>query len=134
MKNKFTMNEPSIKSYKDLIVWQKGYELVKQVYTITAKLPQAEVFALQSQMRRSAVSIVSNIAEGSSRKTRKDYCQFMHIAYGSTSELETQLFLCKDLYNISIEPQLELITEVSKMLRTIINKLESSNSTLEPRT
>ncbi|OGI72528.1 hypothetical protein A3J61_00985 [Candidatus Nomurabacteria bacterium RIFCSPHIGHO2_02_FULL_38_15] len=128
------MNEPSIKSYKDLIVWQKGYELVKQVYTITAKLPQAEVFALQSQMRRSAVSIVSNIAEGSSRKTRKDYCQFMHIAYGSTSELETQLFLCKDLYNISIEPQLELITEVSKMLRTIINKLESSNSTLEPRT
>ena len=124
----------TIKSYKDLIVWQKGYELVKQVYTITAKLPQAEVFALQSQMRRSAVSIVSNIAEGSSRKTRKDYCQFMHIAYGSTSELETQLFLCKDLYNISIEPQLELITEVSKMLRTIINKLESSNSTLEPRT
>lgn len=128
------MNEPSIKSYKDLIVWQKGYELVKQVYTITAKLPQAEVFALQSQMRRSAVSIVSNIAEGSSRKTRKDYCQFMHIAYGSTSELETQLFLCKDLYNISIEPQLELITEVSKMLRTIINKLEPSSSTLEPRT
>ena len=126
--------DETIKSYKDLIVWQKGYELVKQVYTITAKLPQAEVFALQSQMRRSAVSIVSNIAEGSSRKTRKDYCQFMHIAYGSTSELETQLFLCKDLYNISIEPQLELITEVSKMLRTIINKLESSNSTLEPRT
>ncbi|MCC6323352.1 four helix bundle protein [Candidatus Nomurabacteria bacterium] len=117
----------SIKSYKDLIVWQKGYELVKQVYKITSKLPQAEVFALQSQMRRSAVSIVSNIAEGSSRKTRKDYCQFMHIAYGSTSELETQLFLCKDLYNIPVESQLELITEVSKMLRAIINKLEPSN-------
>lgn len=118
------MNNTSIKSYKDLIVWQKGYELVKQVYKLTAKLPQSEVFALQSQMRRSAVSIVSNIAEGSSRKTRKDYCQFIHIAYGSTSELETQLCLCKDLYNIEVGTQLALITEISKMLRAIINKLE----------
>ncbi len=118
------MSDTSIKSYKDLIVWQKGYELVKQVYIISAKLPKSEVFALQSQMRRSAISIVSNIAEGSSRKTRKDYCQFIHIAYGSASELETQLFLCKDLYNILIDSELALITEVSKMLRAIINKLE----------
>lgn len=121
------MNNTSVKSYKDLIVWQKGYELVKQVYKISSKLPQSEVFALQSQMRRSAVSIVSNIAEGSSRKTRKDYCQFLHIAYGSTSELETQLFLCRDLYNIEIEKELVLITEVSKILRVIINKLEPSS-------
>ena len=116
----------SIKSYKDLVVWQKGYELVKQVYKVSSKLPQAEVFALQSQMRRSAVSIVSNIAEGSSRKTRKDYCQFLHIAYGSTSELETQLFLCRDLYKIDISESILLLTEVSKMLRVIINKLEPS--------
>lgn len=121
------MSEPNIKSYKDLIVWQKGYELVKQVYKLTSELPKSEIFALQSQMRRSAVSIVSNIAEGSSRKTRKDYCQFLHIAYGSTSELETQLFLCRDLYNIPVEPQLELITEISKILRVIINKLETSS-------
>ena len=78
-------------------------------------------------MRRSAVSIVSNIAEGSSRKTRKDYCQFIHIAFGSTSELETQLLLCKDLYKIPIEQELALITEVSKMLRAIIIKLEINN-------
>jgi four helix bundle protein len=121
------MNNSDIKSYKDLIVWQKGYELVKQVYKISSKLPQSEVFALQSQMRRSAVSIVSNIAEGSSRKTRKDYCQFLHIAYGSTSELETQLCLCRDLYKIEISECISLLTEVSKMLRTIINKLEPSN-------
>jgi four helix bundle protein len=121
------MAESNIKSYKDLIVWQKGYELVKQVYKITAKLPQSEIFALQSQMRRSAVSIVSNIAEGSSRKTRNDYCQFMHIAYGSTSELETQLFICRDLYNIDINESILLLTEVSKMLRVIINKLEPRN-------
>lgn len=116
--------DTTIKSYKDLIVWQKGYELVKQVYKITAKLPKSEIFGLQSQMQRSAVSIVSNIAEGSSRKTRKDYCQFMHIAYGSTSELETQLFLCRDLYMIEIGESILLLTEVSKILRVIINKLE----------
>ena len=120
-----------IKSYKDLIVWQKGYELVKKIYKISSKLPPAEVFALQSQMRRSAVSIVSNIAEGSSRKTRKDYCHFLHIAYGSISELETQLFLCRDLYIIEIGECLSLLTEISKMLRVIINKLEPSN--YEPR-
>jgi four helix bundle protein len=117
----------SIKSYKDLIVWQKGYELVKGVYKVAAKLPKSETFALQSQMHRSAVSIVSNIAEGSNRKTKKDYCQFLHIAYGSTAELETQLFLCKDLYNISVEKELALIVEVSKMLKAIINKFEPNN-------
>ena len=121
------MSESSVKSYKDLIVWQKGYELVKMVYKLTAKLPQSEMFALQSQMRRSAVSIVSNIAEGSSRKTRKDYSHFLNMAYGSTSELETQLFLCRDLYSIEVEECLPLLTEVSKMLRVIINKLELGN-------
>ena len=126
------MNDTKIKSYKDLIVWQKGYELVKQVYKITAKLPQAEVFGLQSQMRRSAVSIVSNIAEGSSRKTRKDYSHFLNISYGSISELETQLFLCRDLYNIDISESISLLTEVSKMLRVIINKLELGNLNLVP--
>ena len=121
------MENSKIKSYKDLIVWQKGYELVKQTYKLSSKLPQSEIFALQSQMRRSAVSIVSNIAEGSSRKTRKDYCQFIHIAFGSTSELETQILLCQDLYKLPIEKELALITEVSKMLRAIIIKLEINN-------
>ena len=116
-----------MQSYKDLIVWQKGYELVKLVYKVSAQLPQSEVFALQSQMRRSVVSIVSNIAEGSNRKTRKDYCQFLHIAYGSTSELETQLSLCKDLYALDVKECIILIQEVSKMLRVIINKLEPSS-------
>lgn len=117
----------TIKSYKDLIVWQKGYELMKLVYKITQKLPRSEVFALQSQIRRSAVSIVSNIAEGNSRKTLKDYVHFLNIAYGSASELETQLFLCRDLYSIEANDCLELLTEVSKMLRVIITKLEPSN-------
>lgn len=118
------MEDKKIKSYKDLIVWQKSYELVKRIYIITSKFPRSELFALGSQMRRSAISIVSNIAEGSSRKTRKDFSQFIHIAYGSTSELETQLLLCRDLFNIPVDQELALITEVSKMLRAIIIKLE----------
>lgn len=118
------MQNTDIKSYKDLIVWKKGYELVKQIYLITSKMPNYEVYVLQSQMRRSAVSIVSNIAEGTSRKTRKDYCNFIRMAMGSTSELETQLFFCRDLYNIRVELQLDLLTEISKMLCAIINKLE----------
>lgn len=122
------MSSSKIESYKDLIVWQKGYELTKKIYKITAKLPQSEVFALQSQMRRATVSIVSNIAEGSSRKTRNDYCHFVHMAYGSISELETQLFLCRDLYNIDINESILLLTEVSKMLRVIINKLENNST------
>src|SRR3989344_7475347 len=114
---------PTIKSYKDLIVWQKGYELVKLIYKVTSKLPHSEVFALQSQIRRCAVSVVSNIAEGSSRKSRKDYSHFLSISYGSITELETQLFLCRDLYKIDITEALSLATEVSKILRVIINKL-----------
>ena len=81
---------------------------------------------MQSQIRRAVVSIVSNIAEGNSRKTRKDYCHFLNIAYGSTSELETQLFLCKDLYGLEIKDCIALTEEVSKMLRVLIIKLEPS--------
>jgi len=121
------MTDLTIKSYKDLIVWQKGYELVKLVYKITSGLPQSEIYALQSQIRRAVVSIVSNIAEGNSRKTTKDYSHFLNMAYGSAAELETQLFLCKDLYSLDVQECLTLLEEVSKMLRVIINKLESSN-------
>lgn len=82
------------------------------------------MFNLSNQIQRSSISIVSNIAEGSSRKTRKDYCQFLHVAFGSLSELETQLLLCEDLYKLDIKTELELITEIGKMLRAVIIKLE----------
>lgn len=117
----------TIKSYKDLVVWQKAYELVKMVYGITSKLPKEELFVLVTQTRRSAVSIVSNIAEGVNRRTRKDYANFLKIAYGSISELETQLLLCRDMYDINIDKELVLIVEVSKMIRVLIGKLETKN-------
>lgn len=116
--------ETKIRSYKDLIVWQKSFSLVKFIYVVTSKLPKSEIFGLQSQMQRCAVSITSNIAEGTSRSTRKDYKQFLHIAYGSCSELETQLLLVQDLFKIPVTKELELLTEISKMIRAIIIKLE----------
>ena len=121
--------ETKIQSYKDLIVWQKGYELVKKVYKITAKLPQSETFALKSQIQRSAVSIVSNIAEGSRRGTKKDFLHFLIIAFGSGSELETQIEIIKRLnYGKGLDfSKIDLLLEeVMKMLNVFIKKLKTS--------
>ena len=120
------MENNKILSYRDLIVWQKSFALVKEIYLIASKLPKDEIFGFQSQMKRCSVSIPSNIAEGTSRSTRKDYKQFLHIAYGSCSELETQLLLAEDLFKIKIESTLSLLREVSRMLRAIIKKLETN--------
>ena len=78
-------------SYKDLTVWQKAMDLVLMVYRITKLFPKEELFVLVSQMRRAAISIPSNIAEGYTRRTRKEYIQFVQTAFGSAAELETQL-------------------------------------------
>lgn len=118
-----------LKSYKELIVWQKSIILVKEIYLLTDKFPKSEMFALSSQMRRSAVSIPSNIAEGYSRKNLKEYIQFLRIACGSATEMETQIIISKELY-----PKLEykniynLLEEILKMLKTIIDKLENKNN------
>ena len=83
--------------YKDLIVWQKGMELTTLVYALVCEYPKEEMFGLTSQIKRSAVSIPSNIAEGYGRNTTKDYKHFLSIAYGSALELETQLIIGKRL-------------------------------------
>ena len=114
-----------IKSFKDLIVWQKSIILVKEVYTLLQKLPTDERFGLISQMRRSAVSIPSNIAEGSKRGTSKDYLQFLRIANGSCAELETQLVITKELYGVTVGEVDELLIEVQKMLQSIIKTLST---------
>lgn len=79
-----------IKSYKDLFVWQKSIILVKKIYILTEKLPSREIYGIINQMRRAAITIPSNIAEGYGRKSRKEYGQFLRVAYGSSLELETQ--------------------------------------------
>ncbi|MAF13676.1 MAG: hypothetical protein CMI53_02165 [Parcubacteria group bacterium] len=87
----------TIFTYKDLIIWQRSMELVVEVYRLTTNFPKSEMYGLTSQMRRCAVSIPSNIAEGRRRSSRKEYRYFMTIAYGSGAELETQIEIVKRL-------------------------------------
>lgn len=113
-----------IESFKQLIVWQKSVLLAKLIYKTTEKLPRNEQFGLTGQMRRSAVAIPSNIAEGSKRKTKNDYLQFLHIASGSAAELETQLLISKEIYpKIDFSEIEKLLIEVQKMLSKLISCL-----------
>lgn len=116
-----------IQSFKELNVWRKAIELVKAIYQITEKLPASERFCLMSQMQRAAISIPSNIAEGTKRKTRKDYYQFLCIADGSCSELETQLIIASELYrSIHTENALLLLQEVQRMLGALMKAIGHS--------
>lgn len=118
----------SIKSYKELIVWQKSMTLVKELYKITEHFPSNEQFGLTSQMRRASVSIPSNIAEGWGRLSRKNYIQFLRISRGSLFELETQILITKELKYIKDSEAIEgLIIEISKMLNSLIRKLVEKN-------
>lgn len=115
-----------INSYRDLIVWQRSRELVIEIYKITATFPKDEIYGISSQMRRCAVSIPSNIAEGRYRGTKKDFSQFLRIAFGSGAELETQIDIVKEIYNdrgIDYARAEKLLDEVMKMLNVMIKNL-----------
>lgn len=118
-----------IKDFKDLIVWQKAMELVAEVYLLVKKLPKEELFALSDQLRRSAISIPSNIAEGQGRNSTKEFIHFLAIAKGSKAELETQLLLCikvNYLNQSEIETAINLIQEVGKMLNVLQKSLTTN--------
>ena len=115
-----------IQSYKDLLIWQKGIALVKSVYLLCEELPKEEIFGLQSQMKRAAISIPSNIAEGYGRNYSQNYIQFLRIARGSLLELETQLIISKELKLIGnklYQKVQGLITEENKMLNAFIKSI-----------
>ncbi len=117
-----------IKSYKDLMVWQKGMSLAEMIYQITAGFPKAELYSLTDQMRRAAVSVVSNIAEGKGRDSRQEYLRFLSIAQGSLSELETQLLLSIRLRFLSeqeAKAPLSLCDEIGRMLSTMRTRLKT---------
>jgi len=123
------MASAQIRSYRDLIVWQQSVELVTILYELTQKFPKEELYGLTSQLRRSAVSIPSNIAEGKSRKTKKDYIKFLNIAYSSGAELETQIEIAKRLpqtKDFDYRKISSLLFGVMKMLNTLIRKLQAS--------
>jgi len=115
-----------IKSYQDLLVWQKSMNLVESIYKITMLLPDDERFGLISQMRRAAVSAPSNIDEGFGRQARGEYRHHLSMARGSLLELETHMFVCLRLGFLKsyiIDPLLNEITELSKMLATLTSRL-----------
>ena len=119
-----------IKEYRDLEVWQKAMDLVKYTYEIIKKLPNEERYALADQMRRSAISVPSNIAEGFERNGTKEYIQFLYIANGSRAELMTQMQICKMLNYVEDIEKVELISdEVGKMINGLIRKLKSKLTT-----
>jgi len=117
-----------VQKYEDLIVWQKAMDLVEEIYRLTKLLPNDEIYALSSQMKRAAVSIPSNIAEGQERNTTKDFINHLYIAKGSKGELETQVLLCVRLQYLA-QPQIataqNLLTEVGKMLNALIQSLST---------
>lgn len=115
-----------VKTFRDLIAWQKAMALVKQIYQVTARMPGAERFGLTAQMRRAAVSIPSNIAEGHGRQSRTDYIRFLRVARGSLMELQTQLMLAEELNFIQIPPQLNALqAETDRVLQGLIRALEN---------
>jgi four helix bundle protein len=110
-------------TYKDLAVWQKSMDMVRAIYTLTGALPQQELYGLSSQMRRSAVSVPSNIAEGQARNSPREFVHFLHIARGSLAELETQLRLCPMLGYIpeeGVRPCLDALDEITRMTVALI--------------
>jgi len=115
-----------IKNFQDLRIWQKGIEVVKDIYILTKKFPKEELYGLTSQMRRSAVSIPSNIAEGFRRYHNKEYKQFLYITLGSCAELETQIIIVNELDYINETNKSELIEKIKYICRMtvkLINKL-----------
>ena len=115
-----------IKNFQDLRIWQKGIEVVKDIYILTKKFPKEELYGLTSQMRRSAVSIPSNIAEGFRRYHNKEYKQYLYIALGSCAELETQIIIANELDYINETNKTELIEKIKYICRMtvkLINKL-----------
>ena len=120
-----------LKNYKDLKVWQKAYQLCITIYKLTKHFPKEEQYGLTSQIRRSAVSVPSNIAEGYGRKTTQEYMQSLYIAYGSHCELETQIMLSKDLGYIKSDDFQKLqryIGDVERMLKALIKSLQNKHS------
>jgi len=111
-----------LQSYKELIVWQKAYQLVLEIYKITKSFPKSETFGLSQQMRKAVISIPSNIAEGYGRKSKTDYHRFLSISYGSLSELETQYLLSVDLGYTKQNKIIEtLLHEIGGMLYRMVH-------------
>lgn len=126
----------AIQSYKDLDVWKKSVALVTEIYQASSEFPKEEVYGLTSQIRRAAVSIPSNIAEGRGKRSTRDFIRFLNIAYGSLCEVETQLVIAANLGLLALDKLDSLTTstsEIARMLNGLVTSLESKLPTPESR-
>ena len=120
-----------IRGYKELTVWQKAMDLVVEVYRVVKLLPKEETYGLSDQMRRAAISIPSNIAEGQMRNTTRDYINFLYIARGSNAELQTQCLICARIHYFDekeLIKALSLSDEVGRMINAMIISLTNPKS------
>jgi len=120
------MSEPARRSHKDLVLWQKAMDLAALVYETSSGLPRSELFGLVSQLRRAGASIPSNIAEGSARRSTKEFLHFLHVARGSMAELETQVLLARRIGYLPESRAAELersIDDVGRILSAVITGL-----------
>lgn len=116
-----------IENFKDLLIWQKGIDIAEKCYFLTKTFPKDEIYGMVQQIRRSAVSIPANIAEGYGRRSTAEYLRFLNIAQGSVNELQTHLILAQKVElceQNSIEPILNLLNEESKMIISLTHKLQ----------
>jgi len=116
-----------VRNYRELIVWQKAMDLVEMIYRASAQFPKEELYGLTGQIRRAAVSIASNIAEGQGRRTTRDFLHFLSISNGSLKETETQILIAERLHYISEQDRLQLMnltTEVGRLNTGLVNALK----------
>jgi four helix bundle protein len=122
------MEQQKIRTYRDLIVWQKSINIVTDIYRVTKHFPKQETFGLVLQIRRSSISVPSNIAEGYSRYSNREFTRFLEIAIGSLAEMQTQLLISLNLEYIS-ETDFKTVTEnsreIERMLSSLIRKLKA---------
>lgn len=127
-----------MKNFRDLKIWKLGMEIVKETYSIASELPDNEKFALRSQITRAAVSVPSNIAEGSAKTGDKEFKMYLEIALGSLFELETQLLIIEELKLSNSDPKelLKKINEEQKMINSFITAVKTrvKSASLKPRT
>lgn len=116
-----------LKTHKDLDVWKESMRLAREVYRLTQAFPREEIYGLVSQMRRAAVSVPSNVAEGAARASSKEFVQFLYTASGSLSELETQLLLARELGWITEEGIFNLVERVRMMIFGLIRQVRSQD-------
>jgi four helix bundle protein len=120
-----------VKTHKDLKIWTESIDMVTNIYKLTSSFPKEEMYGLTSQIRRSAVSVPSNIAEGAARKNKKEFRQFLYIALGSLSELETQLLAARNIGYLNEENYSnfnETILQLIKMTSSFINHINDKNN------